>query len=60
MKEKRREFLKNAAMIAGGVTVASVPALAVKLDDIKKDSGKKTEVLYQKNPTWEFYYKQAH
>lgn len=59
MKEKRREFLKNAAMVAGGVAVASVPAVAVKVEDIKNNSGKKTEVLYEKNPTWEFYYKQA-
>lgn len=59
MKEKRREFLKNAAMVAGGVAVASVPAVAVKVEDIKNNSGKKNEVLYEKNPTWEFYYKQA-
>lgn len=59
MKENRREFLKNAAMVASGVAVASIPVAAAKVEDIKKNSGKKTEVLYQKNPTWEFYYKQA-
>lgn len=59
MKEERRSFLKKALTGAAAVGVAGVSASAVTPENLKKDSGKKSETLYQKTPNWEIYYKQA-
>ncbi|AQW86273.1 putative formate dehydrogenase-associated protein [Campylobacter pinnipediorum subsp. caledonicus] len=55
MQKNRREFLKK-LMVGTSVGLASTSVLA-------KDKAKKTEkgeeILYSRNKTWEFYYKQS-
>lgn len=64
MQAARREFLRKAAITAAGVSataaIAKEGSHASKLvGKIKKDSGKKKEVLYKRTAEWELFYKQA-
>lgn len=60
MDSKRRNFLKQGAIAAAGVAVtASVTNAAEPKKDIKSNSGKKPEILYQETQTWKTYYKEA-
>lgn len=57
MQKTRREFLKKLG-IAGGAAAVGVGAAAAS-NELKSGKSKKTEVLYTRSKTWEFYYKQA-
>ncbi|NLK67495.1 MAG: twin-arginine translocation signal domain-containing protein [Campylobacteraceae bacterium] len=60
MDSKRRNFLKQGAMAAAGVAVASTALNAAEpKKDLKSNSGKKAEILYQETQTWKTYYKDA-
>lgn len=54
-KQDRREFLKKLMLGAGATGAMAVGAKAVK----PKDEEGVKQVLYTRNKTWEFYYKQA-
>lgn len=54
-KQDRREFLKKLML---GTGAAGIAAVGVKALDVK-DEGQNKQVLYTRNKTWEFYYKQA-
>ncbi|MCI6988393.1 MAG: Tat pathway signal protein [Campylobacter sp.] len=69
MQAKKRAFLKQAALLAAGASVALGSAKITRGIDpkefdkdkfgIKSSSGKKDEVLYKRSPEWELFYKQA-
>lgn len=57
MQKNRREFLKKLGVAGGVVAVSAGGAYAA--GNVKSGKSKKTEVLYTRSKTWEFYYKQA-
>ena len=60
MDLKRRNFLKKGAMTAAGVAAMSTAVNAAEPKrDLKSNSGKKAEILYQETQTWKTYYKDA-
>lgn len=61
----RRRFLVNtskstvAAAVAGMVVSNALAADAKPASQVVRGKTKKVEILYQKTPTWENYYKRA-
>ncbi|QCD44186.1 twin-arginine translocation signal domain-containing protein [Campylobacter mucosalis] len=54
-KQDRREFLKKLML---GTSAVGAMAVGAKALEVKEDEHSK-QVLYKRNKTWEFYYKQA-
>ncbi|MBE3021914.1 twin-arginine translocation signal domain-containing protein [Campylobacter sp. 7477a] len=54
-KKSRREFIKKLML---GTTAVGAVAVGSKALEVKEDEQTK-QVLYKRNKTWEFYYKQA-
>ncbi|PSM53299.1 putative formate dehydrogenase-associated protein [Campylobacter blaseri] len=59
MNSKRREFLKKTAIGSAGVVGLATMSFATTPENLKKDSGKKKEVLYKRTPDWDLYYRNA-
>lgn len=67
MQKSRRDFVKNAAIVAAGTaTVGATVLTATTVESSSYDgngvvvgNSKKKEILYKKTTAWEDFYKQA-
>ncbi len=65
MEEKRRSFLKKAAIVGAVSTVATVAAVASSKSDAYDSNGvvvghsNKKEILYKKTKAWDDFYRTA-